>query len=115
MKKLAIRQRLKGLFLLVTYLLILTASSLHFHECRQETYVCQDCVEHVKHNAHISQASVLTADCVLCQVLHADYLTPEVLLPSAVALLVFAFVAMRPQHAVCRMTTLPTLRAPPVR
>lgn len=98
----------------MTYLLILTTSSLHFHECGQEAYVCQDCMEHVKHNAHISQASIMTADCVLCQVLHADYLTPEVLLTSAAALLVYAFVAIRPQHVVCRMVTLPTLRAPPV-
>lgn len=94
--------------------MILAMGIFHVHCCEEEGMVCQDCVEHVKHNAHIGQASIMDFDCVLCKILHTDYTTPEVQAFLAVALLAFAITACPIQDIVHRKATLPSLRAPPV-
>lgn len=94
--------------------MILIAGFLHTHECGHEAFVCLDCVEHVKHKAHISQASVMDFDCVLCKTIRTDYLTPEVQVYSAIVLL-FVVIATRPiSDGPRRMAVLLSLRAPPV-
>lgn len=107
-------QRLKSLTLLTMYLLILATSGLHIHESGHESVECKDCKSHVKHNGHISQASVMGLDCVLCQVIHSSYITPEVLTFSAAALLIFVFTLPTTPEVVYRTVTLPELRAPPI-
>lgn len=103
-----------GVFLSGLYLLILATSILHIHECQENVSVCQDCKEHVKHNAHIGQASIVDFNCVLCKIIHTDYITPEVLTFSAMVLLVIN-IATFLVHGVIRCNVaLPCLRAPPV-
>lgn len=102
-----------GSFLLVVYLMILAVGFLHVHESEENAFVCQDCTRHVKHNAHITQASVMDFDCVLCKVVGTDYIIPEIQTFSAVVLL-FATMATRLVQDVLRRTVvLPSLRAPP--
>ncbi len=92
--------------------MILATSILHVHKY-METEVCQDCVEHVKHSAHISQAPIMHFDCVVCKTLHTNYLTPEVLTLSVAVLLVLSLVVIPVQEVVYRKETQPSLRAPP--
>lgn len=93
--------------------MILAMGVLHVHECEENAFVCQDCMEHVKHNAHISQASIMDFDCVLCKIIGTEYITPEVQTFSAVVLL-FAIVTTRTvQGILSRAVALPSLRAPP--
>ncbi len=103
-----------GLFLLALYLMILGASVLHIHESAGSADVCHDCIEHVKHSGHISQLSIMDVDCVLCQILHTDYITPEVLTFSAAALLAIVLMMCPTPDIICRKDILPSLRAPPL-
>lgn len=99
--------------LLVIYLMIFTASVLHVHDYGQEAMVCDDCLAHVQHDGHLSQGSLMDADCVLCNFFHTSYLTPQVLTVSAIALVPVLFAMQPTLDVVCREVTLPSLRAPP--
>lgn len=84
------------------------------HDCMENNAVCKDCMEHVKHNAHISQSSIMDFDCVLCKIIHTDYITPEVLVFLTAALLAFSLPTCVIQKTMRRKAVLPSLRAPPV-
>ena len=114
LKNLDTKYRLKGLLLLVTYLLILAASALHTHECNDETFLCQDCLHHIEHNAHVSQSSPMDIDCVLCKIIHTSYTTPEALIISAAVLLISTLTSFTTIEIVKCKYSLPSLRAPPV-
>ncbi|MCQ2258356.1 MAG: hypothetical protein MJZ41_10260 [Bacteroidaceae bacterium] len=113
MKNFDTKRRLKSLFLLATYLVILALGSLHVHECKEDVAECQDCLEHVKHHNHVSQSSFIDCNCLLCQLSHACYITPEVLTFSAAALLPISFTVCATPKIVYGQSTLPSLRAPP--
>ena len=108
------KYKLKGLFLLLLYLMILAASALHTHECNDVDFVCQDCLHHVEHNAHVSQASAMDFDCILCKIIHTSYFSPEALNLSAVVFLTIQLTAFTTYKIVKRLFSLPNLRAPPV-
>lgn len=94
--------------------MIFTASLLHVHNYGHGDVVCQDCVSHIKHDGHLIQGSLLDVNCVLCNFFHASYVTPQVLVIAAVALVVIACIVRLTQDVVCRTVSLPNLRAPPV-
>lgn len=114
MDKLNTNNRRKGLLLLLMYLTILVASTLHVHDNGHERIVCQDCLSHVVHNGHISQGTIMELDCLLCKTLQTSYTTPLVLSLSAAVLLVFTFSKQPTPDVVLHKVTLPSLRAPPV-
>lgn len=105
---------LKGLFLLVLYILVLMESALHTHECNGEETVCQECLAHVEHNAHVSQASAMDLDCMLCKIIHTTYISPETLNLSATLFLICSLATFSIYEVVKRKFSLPSLRAPPV-
>lgn len=100
--------------LLALYLMIFTASVLHVHDYGHKDYVCQDCISHIKHDGHLIQGSLLEMDCVLCNFFQASYVTPQVIVLVAVALVVIACIVRQTQDVVCCTVSLPNLRAPPV-
>lgn len=91
-----------GRFLLVVYLLILSASVFHVHEHGGKDIVCQDCVSHVRHGGHITEGSVSLGDCVLCSFLSTSYVAAEVMALAAMAIVLHRDFVEQTVCVVCR-------------
>ena len=65
--------------LLAVFLPMLLLSSFHVHpEAHVEGDDCEGCVHHLPHAGHISNLTVCSFDCVLCQFLTLSMLTAAV-------------------------------------
>lgn len=103
-----------GRFLLVVYLLILSASVFHVHKHGGEDVVCQDCVSHVRHGGHITEGSISLGDCVLCSFLSTSYVAAEVITLAAMAIVLHRDFVNQTVSVVCRAKSTVLLRGPPV-
>lgn len=82
------RSRLAWLLLLV-YVPMLIALTLHHHDEAQVSSpvsVCQDCAHHVHHDGHISPLQHAVHDCVLCQLQNTPYVAATLILLPAIAI-----------------------------
>ncbi len=111
--KLDTRRLWVGRFLLMVYLLILSASVFHMHEHGGEDFLCRDCISHVKHSDHITKGGVSLGDCVLCSFLSSSYLAAEVLALVTIALVLHRDFVEQTMCVICSTKRTILLRGPP--
>ena len=100
-------------FLLVVYLLILSASVFHVHEHGGEDSVCQDCISHVHHGGHITDGDVSLGDCVLCSFLSTSYLAADIIALATIVVVLHSDFVEQTMHVICRTKRTILLRGPP--
>ena len=88
LKQLTKHRRLRAAWLLLlVYVPMIIAVSLHHHGGVEDVAVaasCQDCAHHVHHDGHLLALQHSMHDCVLCQLQSMPYLSATVLVLSAV-------------------------------
>lgn len=88
LKKFTTDRRLRTAWLLLlVYVPMMIAVSLHHHGEAEGAVVaasCQDCVHHVHHDGHLYSLQHSMHDCVLCQLQSMPYLSAAVLVLAAV-------------------------------
>ena len=112
--KLDTRRLWVGRFLLMVYFSILSVSVFHVHKHEGENFMCQDCINHVRHSGHITEDGSPHGDCVLCSFLFTSYLVAEVI---ALATIVYVFRCNFVEKTVCvvyQIKHIILLRGPPV-
>lgn len=110
--KLDARRPWIGRFLLMVYLLILSLSVSHVHEHGGD-FVCQDCINHVQHNGHITDGDVSLGDCVLCSFLSTAFLAAEIVALATILLVLYRDFVEQTVSTVCRTKRTILLRGPP--
>lgn len=60
--------------LLAVFLSATVISSIHRHELSSESFACADCANHVHHQGHLVDGSLMLDHCLVCQFLCATYL-----------------------------------------
>lgn len=100
---------------LLAFLAMLLLSFTHVHQTIASSYdTCLECVNHVRHEGHLSLNIVYTHDCVVCQFLTLSFLAAFLMI---VGLQLTVSIVVAP---VCSFVLLsagrqiPSLRAPPV-
>lgn len=102
--------------LLLVYVPMMIAVTLHHHGEAERAYAivqCQDCTHHVHHSGHLMAIQHAMHDCVLCQLQSTPYL------PSATLVIAAAAVPMRITRtdacAKCKLVAVSarSTRAPP--
>ena len=74
------RQRLHAAWLLLMlYVPLLIATSLHMHTEVADDPVCEECLHHVCHESHFSQVGFSVDDCLFCQLSSLPIMLPTVL------------------------------------
>lgn len=79
MNKSDIRRMKFARLLLLVYLPLLIAVTFHHHsEAERASAVsfCQNCINHVHHNGHLTAQTSFSHDCVLCQLQSLPYVVP---------------------------------------
>ena len=109
------RKRIAWLLLLV-YVPMMTAVTLHHHGEAQtdgDLVECQDCARHVRHSGHLLSLQHALHDCVLCQLQSTLYIAPalQVLAASLVLRPIMHRVAC--VHCQQRTSDVRSTRAPP--
>lgn len=84
------------------------------HEHGDESFLCQDCISHVQHDAHITKGSVSLGDCVLCSFSSASYLIAAVMALATMALVLHRDFVEHTIRIVCCAKRTILLRGPPV-
>lgn len=107
------RRQSIGRILLALYLFILSASFLHNHGIAGHVDYCQDCVSHVRHNAHIASAVPSLHDCVLCNFLSVTYTYAPILAFAVIVPVHRCRSIVTVQHIVRCACCAKMLRAPP--
>lgn len=116
MQKAAQRRLRISWLLLLVYIPMLIAVTFHHHGEAQRvvpTSFCQDCANHVHHDGHLLVLQHHMHDCVLCQLQHADYLSPALTLLAAV--IVFHHIIRKDACQRCKLmpNDVKSVRAPP--
>ncbi len=91
---------------------MLLLSAFHIHAPVEQAVDCEQCVAHMHHAGHITQASASVDDCVLCRMMHVPAVMPQ---PMAIEQPRQAGIAVDQAVQQCRTTDIdrPNLRAPP--
>ena len=79
MIRIEIRRMKFARLLLMVYLPLLIAVTFHHHsEAERASAVpfCQNCINHVHHNGHLTAQISFSHDCVLCQLQSLPYVVP---------------------------------------
>ena len=92
---------------------MLLLSAFHIHTPVEHVVDCEQCVEHVHHAGHITQASASVDDCLLCRVLHTPFTTPKPLIVFVLCILLSAF-CMTASCRIDRNADCVSLRGPPI-
>jgi hypothetical protein len=61
------RNKILSGILLAVYVSMQLLVSFHFHELSQSYVPCEQCIQHIPHNGHISAYNFSGHDCVVCQ------------------------------------------------
>ena len=109
------RIRISWLLLLV-YIPMMIAVTFHHHgeaERANSVIYCEDCAHHIRHDGHLLALQHEMHECVLCQMQHAPYLAPTLLLLGAVV--VFHYIIRRTVCPKCKLMANDAIntRAPP--
>lgn len=99
--------------LLSVFVPMLLLSAFHIHVPEERVVDCEQCVEHVHHAGHITQASASVDDCLLCRVLHTPFTTPKPLIVFVLCILLSAF-CMTASCRIDRNADCVSLRGPPI-
>lgn len=67
------RRRISARILLMVFLSIQVLAILHIHEDMGDVSICHDCVTHVHHNGHLTNASLSLDNCLICQFLSLPF------------------------------------------
>lgn len=78
------RRHISAVVLLAVFLPMFMLSSFHVHpEAHSDGESCEECVHHLPHAGHISNLTVCSFDCVLCQFLTLPFLLAPVVVFKA--------------------------------
>ncbi len=72
---------------------------IHIHQPVEQSFVCVDCQNHIKHNGHISSDTFTLHECVLCEFLSTVY-TSASAIEFSVFLLVVSFCCIKREQFV---------------
>jgi len=101
--------------LLAVFLPMLLLSSFHVHpEAHVEGDDCEECVHHLPHAGHISNLTVCSFDCVLCQFLTLPFLVAPLVVFTAKRWIHIAPQCLVEQGVVSGVRGVVFGRAPPV-
>ncbi len=74
----------KARLLLAVFIPLLLITSFHRHQPVEaaHTDACAYCINHLPHDGHLSSASTVLDDCVVCQLFTLNYVAPVVLVAT---------------------------------
>lgn len=110
-----VKRRLAAWLLLMVYVPLTVAISLHVHEdtAASADVVCAECANHIHHGGHLDVYSDNVHDCVLCQLASLSYVVPSAVVVAVVVR--FTRVAYTERSAMLRLglCRVKSTRAPP--
>lgn len=113
--KMTTRRHISAVVLLAVFLPMFLLSSFHVHpEAHWDGESCEECVHHLPHAGHISNLTVCSFDCVLCQFLTLPFLLAPVVVFTAKRWIHIAPQCRTEQGVVAGVGGVVFGRAPPV-